>query len=320
MDILSSIKEVVSLEIKALQDLEASLDDSFAEAVRLISESDGKVFLSGMGKSGHIASKIAATLSSVGTPAVFLHPSEAIHGDLGRVNTGDTFILLSKAGESDEMIALLPSLKQMNCKTILITANRESTLAKHSDLILYTPIEQEACALNLAPTCSTTSALVVGDALAVALMKIKNFTEQNFALYHPGGRLGKRLLYRVGDLMKKGDENPVVHEDASFDKLLEAISAGRVNAVSVIDNDGNLKGLVTGFDIRRAFQMDGDIRQLKTSDIMFESPSTISPETYAIKAYEMMKDSPKPLNLLPVLEGAKVVGMITLQDMIRAGL
>lgn len=320
MDILSSVKEVVSLEIKALEDLQASLDDSFVKAVRLISESDGKVFLSGMGKSGHIASKIAATLSSVGTPAVFLHPSEAIHGDLGRVNTGDTFILLSKAGESDEMIALLPSLKQMNCKTILITANKESTLAKHSDLILYTPVKQEACALNLAPTCSTTSALVVGDALSVALMKVKNFTEQNFALYHPGGRLGKRLLYRVEDLMKKGDENPTVDHQTSFDKLLEAISIGGVNAVSVVDAHGNLKGLITGFDIRRAFQLEGDIRQLKASDIMFETPTVISRDTYAVKAYEVMKDSPKPLNLLPVVDNGKVVGMITLQDMIRAGL
>lgn len=320
MDILSSVKEVVSLEIQALEDLKATLDNSFVEAVQLISESKGKVFLSGMGKSGHIASKIAATLSSVGTPAVFLHPSEALHGDLGRVNTGDTFILLSKAGESDEMIALLPSLKQMNCKTILITANKASTLAKHSDLILYTPIKQEACALNLAPTCSTTSALVVGDALSVALMKVQNFTEQNFALYHPGGRLGKRLLYKVQDLMKQGEENPLVHYNASFDKLLEAISIGRVNAVSVIDDEKNLKGLITGYDVRRAFQMEGDIRQLKASDIMFKSPATISKDTYAIKAYEMMKDSPKPLNLLPVVDNGKAVGMITLQDMIRAGL
>ncbi|MDH5559294.1 MAG: KpsF/GutQ family sugar-phosphate isomerase [Deltaproteobacteria bacterium] len=320
MDILTAIKEVVSLEIKALEDLLKTLDESFVKAIELIVLNENKLILSGMGKSGHIASKIAATLTSTGTGAVFLHPSEALHGDLGIVNQGDIVILLGKSGESDEIVGLIPSLKKLNCKIISITANPESTLAKHSDIVLYTPIFKEACALNLAPTCSTTAAMVVGDALAVTLMKIKNFKANDFALYHPAGRLGKRLLYKVSDLMKSGEENPMVYEDTPFNQVLEKISKGRMNSVSVVDQEGLLKGLITGFDLRKAFQRHDDLKNCFARDIMFPDPITTSPEVYAIETYELMKNSQKPINLLPVLEDGKAVGMITLQDLIRAGL
>ncbi len=321
MDSLDIIREVVSLEIDALKDLLGSIDDSFEAAIQLILNSPRKIILTGMGKSGLIARKIAATFSSTGTTAIFLHPSEALHGDLGMVEQGDTLILIGKSGESDELVGILPVLKKMECNLIAITANRESTLAKHSHVVLYTPIKKEACALNLAPTTSTTAALAVGDALAVTLMRKKQFTSRDFALFHPGGRLGKRLLYKVDDLMKSGDDNPVVLLDDQFDTIVSTITKGGVNAVSVIDNQGLFKGLITGYDLRKAFQTTNKLRSLKAVDIMFDSPTTIAAGVFAIEAFEKIKNSPKPLNLLPVLDDSqKSVGIITMQAMIRAGL
>ena len=208
MDIKEEIKRVIGLEKKTLDDLYHSIDDSVVKAVEMIQTCKGKVIISGMGKSGHIAAKIAATFSSTGTLAVFMHPAEGMHGDLGIVGRGDVILLLSNSGESDEMIGLLPSLNQLQCKTITITGNLNSTMAKHSDLVIHSPVEQEACSLNLAPTCSTTSALALGDAIAITLMKFKKFSRQDFAIFLPAGRIGKRLLYKVDEmrfpsLMKK---------------------------------------------------------------------------------------------------------------------
>lgn len=320
MNSLDTVKEVLELEIKALEDLRDAIDESFAKAVDLILSSPRKIIISGMGKSGIIARKIAATFSSTGTSAVFLHPSEALHGDLGMVEDGDTLILIGKSGESDELIGILPILKKMDCRIISITANRESTLATHSDIVLFTPIEKEACALNLAPTCSTTAALAVGDALAVTLMKHNNFSQKDFAMFHPSGRLGKRLLYKVDDLMKSGPENPVVNLQDTFDTVVSAITKGGVNAISVVDDGQNFKGLITGFDLRKAFASTDNLKALKAEDIMFTSPVTISAGSYAVDAFKKIKNNPKPLNLLPVLDGGKAVGIITMQAMIRAGL
>ncbi len=321
MDSLKIIKDVISLEMKTLQDLHQSIDQSFEDAIKLIQSSKGKIIISGVGKSGIIARKIAATFSSTGTTAVFLHPSEALHGDLGMVEDGDTIILLGKSGESDEMVGMLPILKKLHCRVISITANRESTLAKHSDVVLFTPIEKEACALNLAPTTSTTAALAVGDALAVCLMKKNHFSKTDYALYHPGGRLGKRLLYLVDDIMKSGDENPVVLLEDSFDTVVSAISKGGVNAVAVVDEVGFFRGLITGYDLRKALQTADDIRALKAKEIMFEKPVTIKAGVYAMEAFDKIKNNPKPLLLLPVLdEDNRSVGIITMQAMIRAGL
>ena len=320
MEILKTIREVIALEAKSLEDLLQSVDESFAQAVEQLMAAPRKIIVCGMGKSGHIANKIAATLSSTGTPAVCMHPAESMHGDLGIVERGDTLILLSKSGESDEMIGMMPTLKRLDCKLILITANQASTLAQHSHVVLYTPIEKEACTLDLAPTCSTTSSLVVGDALAVALMSIKKFSKEDFALFHPAGRIGKRLLYKVEDLMKGGQENPVVQLDDNFETLVKVISKGQSNAVSVVNAAGELQGLVTGFDLRKAFQNTDQLKQLQAQDVMFPTPITISREAYAIEALEIMKNSSKPLNLLPVVDGGKAVGIISLQDMIRAGL
>jgi arabinose-5-phosphate isomerase len=321
MDSLKAIKEVISLEIKTLQDLHDSVDESFEKAIQLIQASSGKIILCGIGKSGLIARKIAATFSSTGTTSVFLHPSEALHGDLGMVEDGDTLILLGKSGESDELVGMLPILKKLHCKVISITANKQSTLAKHSDVVLYTPIEKEACALNLAPTTSTTAALAVGDALAVCLMKQNNFSKTDFALFHPGGRLGKRLLYKVDDIMTSGDDNPLVLLDDPFDTVVSTITMGGVNAVSVTDKDGFFKGLITGYDLRKAFQSANELRSLKAKQIMFSDPVTIQAGVFAIEAFDKIKNNPKPLLLLPVLDKEdKSVGIITMQAMIRAGL
>ena len=320
METLDIIREVVALEIKSLQDLHQSIDVSFTDAVELIMQSPRKIIISGMGKSGLIARKIAATFSSTGTTAIFLHPSEALHGDLGMVEPGDTLLLLGKSGESDELIGILPILKKMNCKILSITANKESTLAKNSDVVLFTPIEVEACSLNLAPTCSTTAALAVGDALAVALMKRKNFSKSDFALFHPAGRLGKRLLFKVDDLMQSGNENPVVQLEDPFDSVITTITKGGVNAVSVVDEQGIFRGLITGYDLRTAIQTTDDLKSLKAKNIMFSNPVSISAGVYAIEAFEKIKNNPKPLLLLPVLKDQKAVGIITMQAMIRAGL
>lgn len=320
MDILGSVKEVISLELQTLKDLHDSVDQSTVEAVELISKCQKKLVISGMGKSGHIARKIAATFSSTGTLAVFMHPAEGMHGDLGVVEQSDIVILLSHSGESDEMIGLIPSLKKISCNIIVVTGNLDSTLANNCDVVIHTPVEKEACALNLAPTSSTTAALAIGDALAVTVMKIKEFSRQDFALYHPAGRIGKRLLYKVDDIMKTGDENPLVKLEDSFDEVISSISKGLLNAVTVIDEQQRIKGLITGYDLRASFQSNVDLKDLKAKDIMFAKPTTISKGTYAVEAYELMKNSPKPLNVLPVLEGDKVVGMIALQDMVRCGL
>ncbi|MBT4288672.1 MAG: KpsF/GutQ family sugar-phosphate isomerase [Deltaproteobacteria bacterium] len=320
MDILGSVKEVILAEQQALKDLHDTVDQSTVAAVEMIVNCQKKLVISGMGKSGHIARKIAATFSSTGTLAIFMHPAEGMHGDLGVVEKGDVVILLSHSGESDEMIGLLPSLKQISCKIIVVTGNLDSTLANHCDVVICTPVKKEACALNLAPTSSTTAALTIGDALAVTAMKIKEFSRQDFALFHPAGRIGKRLLYKVDDLMKTGDENPIVKPEDSFDEVVSSISKGLINAVTVVDDQQRIKGLITGFDLRASFQNNADLKVLKAKDMMFKTPTTINKGTYAVKAYELMKNSPKPLNVLPVLENEKVIGMLALQDMIRSGL
>ncbi len=320
MKVLENIINVISLEIETLKDLIEVVDKSFEDAVQMILKAQRKIIVCGMGKSGHIASKIAATLSSTGTPAISMHPAESMHGDLGIVEKGDVLILLSKSGESDEMIGMLPTLRRLECKRILITANPGSSLARHSDIVLNTPVKKEACTLDLAPTCSTTAALVVGDALAVSLMTIKKFSKEDFALFHPAGRIGKRLLYKVEDLMLKGEQNPVVQEEDLFEHIIRVISKGGANAVSVVDKNRQFKGLITGYDLRKALESDQDLKHLKASQMMFTSPITIEVGAFAMEALDIMKNSSKPLGLLPVLKDGRSVGVISLQDMIRAGL
>jgi len=321
VDILAEIVRVMELEGRTLATLRAAVGPAYEKAVRLLYACSGKVIVTGMGKSGSIAQKIAATLVSTGTPAMFLHPAEAAHGDIGIAHKDDVILAITKSGESDEVIALLPSLRKIGARLISITARPESTLARHADIVLLTPIDEEACPLNMAPTCSTTAALVVGDALAMALMKLRNFQPEDFALYHPGGQLGKRLLLTVRDLMRTGARNPVVTHQATMQELFAELTAKHLGAVSVVDDAGTLLGLVTDYDIRLVVGEGKNIFAMRITDIMTTNPVRVNVDEKAFQALRLMEDREKPLAVLPVVDAESVVcGMIHLHDLMDKGL
>ena len=321
MNVLDEIRRVLELEGETIGRLAHKIGKPYVDAVQEMRKCAGKVVLTGIGKSGLIAQKIASTMVSTGTPALFLHPAEGMHGDVGIVHRSDIVIAISKSGESDELIGLLPSLKRIGARLIVITAKSESTLAKHADLVLLTPIDEEACPLNMAPTCSTTAALVVGDALAIVLMKLRDFKPEDFALFHPGGQLGKRLLLTVGDVMRAGDANPVVRATMSVKDMLFEISNKRAGAVSVVDTVGRLLGLVTDYDIRRTLEKGGNVLGMTISDLMNKTPTFIYEDDKAIRALEIMERRDKPFLVLPVLNRSEVVvGMVHLHDLVARGL
>ena len=320
-DIFREIRRVVRLEARTLSRLERAVDVRYVSAVRLLASCRGNVILTGVGKSGLIAQKIAATLSSTGTAALYLDPSEALHGGLGLVRKGDVLIAVGKSGESDEIKSLLPRLRAIGAKIIALTANPDSTLAKASALVLLTPVEAEACPHNLAPTCSTTAALAAGDALAIALMKVRGFGREHFALNHPGGRLGRRLTLKVSDIMRGGEDNPVVHAGASAQAMLLEMTRKRAGAVSVVDGRGRLVGLVTDYDIRRCLEKGLDIRKLSVVRIMNRRPTTVRPAALAARAAEIMEERKNPFNVLPVTDlRGRAVGMILIHDLRARGL
>lgn len=321
INVTREIRRVIDLEARALLRVRASVNGSYDKAVRWMLECRGKVILSGVGKSGLIAQKIAATLSSTGTPAVYLPPTDAMHGGLGLIQKNDLIVAIGKSGESEEFSALLPTLRSIGARLIAITANVKSTLAKSADLILETPIEDEACPLNLAPTCSTTAALAVGDALAVAVMKLRDFKAEAFARNHPGGRLGRRLNLTVGDIMRGGEDNPVVRVNDTVAHMLVEITRLRAGAVSVVDARGRLVGLVTDYDIRRMLEKGLNPRRAKISDIMNPRPTSIRPEEPAVKAVTIMEKRKNPFNVLPVVDRSRrAVGMIQIHDLRARGL
>ncbi|MQF94064.1 MAG: KpsF/GutQ family sugar-phosphate isomerase [SAR202 cluster bacterium] len=322
MKYLDEISQVFDLEIQTLTDVRGSLGDPYAKAVELLLSCRGKVVATGMGKSGLIAQKIASTMASTGTPATFLHSGDGLHGDIGIIRTEDVVLALSKSGETSEMLDLFPYLKSHGIPVIAITASPDSALGKQSDVVLYTPVPEEACPLDLAPTSSTTAALVVGDALAMTLMKERGFTAENFALLHPGGQLGKRLLVKVQDIMRGGDDNPAVHIEETIQNLLLVISAKRCGAASIVDDEGHLKGLVTDRDIRKILEDHRDIFSLGIEDIMNPSPTHIYYHEKAFDALNMMEQRKHPILVLPVLEqeSDRVVGMLHLHDLVAKGL
>lgn len=321
MDILSEILRVIELESRTVARLHKTVGPPYEEAVRLIYACPGKVILTGIGKSGIIAQKIASTMVSTGTPALFLHPTEGMHGDIGIAHKDDVIIAIGRSGESEELLALLPSIRKIGARLIAITARADSTLARHADIVLLTPVEEEACPLNMAPTCSTTVALVVGDALAMALMKLRNIQPEDFARYHPGGQLGKRLLLSVRDLMRTGLRNPVVHRSASVQQLFSEITAKHLGAVSIVDDAGRLVGLVTDYDIRHAVGEGRNIFAMTIPEIMNPRPVSIEADEKAIVALKIMEERDKPLAILPVVEADRIVcGMIHLHDLIDKGL
>ena len=321
MDVLAEIRRVIDLEVRMIDALKPVLGPAYEEAVRWIFDCRGQVVVTGVGKSGVIAQKIAATMVSTGTPAVFLHGADGLHGGIGIVKKDDIVLAVGKSGESEELLAMLPVARKIGARGISITAQPRSSMARHSDLVLHTPIEEEACPLNMAPTCSTTVALVVGDALAVTLMKLRGFRSDDFAVNHPGGQLGKRLLLTVGDLMRSGEDNPVVHVAKDVRFMLTEMTRQRAGAVSIIEDEHRLLGLVTDYDVRRVLEAQKDVFALAIQDIMNAAPEFVYEDDNAYAALEKMEKRTKPISVLPVLnQETQVVGMIHLHDLIARGL
>ena len=321
MSALEVAARVLHDEAEAILKLIDRLDTSFEDAVNLISHSSGRVILTGMGKSGHIAKKVSATMASTGTPSFFLHPAEGIHGDLGMVTAQDVIIAYSNSGETGEILNIIPSVKRIGAKMIAVVGNVNSTLAKNSDVVLYAGAEKEADSLGLAPTSSTTAALALGDALAVTLMEKMHFTADNFAVFHPGGSLGRRLLLTVEMVMHKGDNNPVIFENSSIKDALFAMTDKGLGAVSVIDENYMLQGLMTDGDVRRGLENGINFLSLPVKEGMTKKPIVITPDKLAAEALHLMeKHVPHPITVLPVVDNnGKSVGMIHITDLLRQG-
>ena len=312
------------MEAEAVERTASRLDAATVErAVELLAACRGKVVAVGVGKSGHIAQKVAATLTSTGTPAVFLHPSDALHGGVGLVNADDAVLVFSNSGETAEVLELLPYLQHRRAPVVAVVGNLNSTLARRADVALDASVEQEACPLNLAPTTSTTVALAIGDALAMTLMEVKRLTPEDFALNHPGGRLGKRLTLKVSDLMHGGEENPTVEASATLVEVVQAISRGGLGAVNVCDEGGQLAGIVTDGDVRRTLQRVRleDLAALTADAMMTRAPVVVRPEMLAHAALQLMENRPSQIAVLPVVEeSGRCVGLLRLHDIVRSGL
>ncbi|MCS7209354.1 MAG: KpsF/GutQ family sugar-phosphate isomerase [Fimbriimonadales bacterium] len=321
VDALAVAREVLHIEIEALQRLMETLDERFEQAVEVLLHCQGRVVLSGVGKSGAIARKLAGTFSSTGTPALFIHPTEAAHGDLGTITEHDVAILLSFRGESDELILLCPALKRLRVYTIVFTGRPDSTLGRMANLVLEIPIEREACPHNLAPTASTTAMLALGDALAMATMAARGFTPRDFALNHPAGALGRRLLIRAHDVMRTGDALAIVPETALLRDALFAITKAGAGAACVVDANGVMVGLVTDGDIRRRLLQDETALARPVSEAMTRHPMTLRGNPLAIEVLERFQSAPVKIGDLPVLdEAGRPIGMVVLKDLLRAGI
>lgn len=314
-------QKVLQLEAEAILDLIPRIDDHFDAAVEMILACQGRVVMTGMGKSGIIAHKISATLASTGTPSFYLHPAEGIHGDLGMVTADDVVIAMSNSGETGEVLNILPSLRRIGAKLIAMVGNAESTLAKNSDVVLDVGVKREACPLGLAPTASTTAALAFGDALAMALMGKHHFTSKQFAVFHPGGSLGRKLLLTVGDIMHSGSENPVVKGTATVTEALFIITDKGLGAVSVVDDNNIMIGLLTDGDIRRGLSKGVDFLKRPVTELMTKSPKFITKEKLAAQALHIMEShTPKPITVLPVLDEERhVIGLLHMTDLVRQG-
>ncbi|HAJ56682.1 MAG TPA: KpsF/GutQ family sugar-phosphate isomerase [Candidatus Omnitrophica bacterium] len=316
---IEQAKKVLKIEAQAINNLSKKLGKEFSQAIEILARCPGRVIVTGMGKGGIIGQKISATLSSTGTPSLFLHSAEAIHGDLGRVTKEDVVLAISNSGETEEVIRLLPLIKKIGARLIALTGNTRSNLAKHSDVVLDVSVRQEACPLGLAPTASTTATLAMGDAIAVCLLKKKGFKEADFAFYHPGGALGKKLLLKVEDIMRKGAANPVVAEGALVRDVLFEITEARAGAASVIDKRGRLSGIFTDGDLRRHLEGDSNLAEKLVRDVMTKDPVTISKDCLASEALRILKE--KRIDEIPVVDAKrKPIGMLDVQDLLKAGL
>lgn len=313
--------ETLEIEAEAVLKLKARIDDEFEAAVKCILNCKARVVVTGMGKSGHVGRKIAATFASTGTPAFFMHPAEAFHGDLGMVTENDVVIAISNSGESSEVVNILPIIRRIGAKIIAMSGRRESQLGKNCDYFVDIGVKKEACPLGLAPTASTTATLAMGDAIAVALMSVRNFTSQDFALFHPGGALGRKLLLTVANVMHTGDENPVVYQDKTAKDALFIMTDKGLGAASVVDSNGKFVGLITDGIIRRALAKDYKFLDEAVKNIMFAQPLTISKDKLAAEALSVMeKHKPRPVTVLPVVDAEhNPVGIVHLTDLLRQG-
>ena len=315
--VIELARKVLTIEADAVAGLIPRLDERFAEAVRLILACRGRVVVSGVGKSGHIARKIASTLASTGTPAFFVHAAEAGHGDLGMITRDDVMLALSNSGQSDELLTIIPLIKRRGAKLIALTGNPESALAREADVSLDAQVAQEACPLNLAPTASTTAALALGDALAIALLDARGFDEHDFARAHPGGALGRRLLTRVSDVMRTGKDVPSVPDTASFSDALVEMSKKGMGMTAILDSGKKVAGIFTDGDLRRTLEGRPDTRSLRIKEVMTRSPRTIAPHKLAAEAVELMERY-KIGQLLVVAESGALAGALNMHDLFRA--
>lgn len=314
-------KKVFNIEIEAVKKVRDTLDDHFEQIAKALINCKGKVIFTGMGKSGHIAKKLAATFASLGTPSFCLHPAEALHGDLGMVSKDDVVVAISFSGESEEIVRILPNIKKIQATLIGISGNVKSTLIKQSDIYYVLPPIEEACYMKLAPTSSTTSVLVLGDALAVVCAKQKAFTKKDFALFHPAGALGKSLIITVGDLMKTGKYNSVVNINSSFEDALNEMCKTTLGMVSVVDDNNKLVGIFTDGDLRRSLAKKVDIYSMKLDDIITKKPLTINKDMLAVEALRLMVQDEKHVSVAPVVdEDGILLGALKSEDIIDSGI
>ena len=318
-DYISEAKKVFDKEIEALQKTRDALGKDFESILNLILDCEGKLILTGMGKPGHIATKMSATFASLGIPSFFMHPGEAMHGDLGMVEKKDVVMLMSYSGESEEVTRLMPVLKEIGCKTIAITGKPQSTLAQECQYHFFFPEFEEACYLHLAPTSSTTTLLVLGDALAVIASRAINYTRDDFGLHHPAGALGKKLLVKVKNLMYSGDEDAVVWEGSTLHQAIVEMSKKGLSMVTIVDTEDNIKGIITDGDLRRMLDKNVDVYNAVVDDLMTKNPTTVDYREMAVNALQTMSD--KKITCMPVVnEENKLVGTILMQDIFKAGI
>lgn len=319
---IEQARQVLRMEAAAIEALIPRIDEQFVLAAQLILETKGRLIVTGMGKPGHVGQKITATMLSTGTPSFFLHPAEGIHGDLGMVTEDDIVLAISNSGETSEVINILPSIRRIGAKIIAICGNAQSTLAQNADVVLDASVEQEACPLGLAPTTSTTAELAMGDALAVVLMSARKFTADDFAVFHPGGALGRKLLMKVANVMHGEEENPTVTLEQSVKEALFVITDKGLGATSVVDAEGKLVGLITDGDIRRGLEKGLDFLTHNVGELMTKQPQTITAEKLAAEALRMMEQHrPKPITVLPVVDkDGRSVGLVHVTDLLRQGI
>ncbi len=314
---LALAHQTFEIESRALLGLKARQGDSFALAVKTMLDCSGRVVVMGMGKSGHVGRKIAATLASTGTPAMFVHPAEASHGDLGMVTPGDVVLAISNSGEVDELAAILPALKRLSVTLVAMTGRTESTLARHADIVISSAVDQEACPMNLAPTASTTAQMALGDALAVALLDARGFREEDFARSHPGGSLGRKLLTHVHDVMRSGDAVPRVAPDSPFIEMMREMTKKGLGATAIADAQGHVLGIFTDGDLRRLLEQGMDLRGLTARDVMHPNPRLVRDDALAVDAADVMEQY-RITSVLVIDENRQLVGALNSNDLMRA--